>query len=503
MKKLEQRCGILLLRTKGIRKQFNGVYALENVDFSVRSGEVHGLVGENGAGKSTLIKILTGVYHLDGGEIFWNEKPLHIREPQESRRAGICVIHQDHVLVPTMNGIENIFLGMEYPRRRGCVDWKTMRRTAEEKMRSLGMELDLTKEAARLSPPERTCLEIIRAMMQQCWLLILDEPTASLTDREAELLFRIIRRLKQEGTAVIYISHRLEEIFSLTDRITVMKNGRVSGVVNTAETNRDALISMMTDEWKSENIDESRKAGKTALAVEGLASADGRVKHADLTVRHGEILGLFGLGGSGRTELLESIYGCRAVNGGRVFLDGEELKRRNPADAIRRGITLISEDRRGKAMVGNMSIRDNVLLSVIKTYAKGGILDGKRQAADVQGLIDSLDIKQTGIGQPVSELSGGNQQKVVFARALTTNPEVWLCDEPTQAVDVRTRAEIHRLLRRKAAEGNAVVYVTSDLKEMLEIADRIQVMAAGRTGEVLENQGLTAAEVLARCYQEQ
>lgn len=490
----------MLLQTRGIRKQFNGVYALEDVNFSVEEGEIHGLVGENGAGKSTLIKLLTGVYGMEEGEIFWEGKPLSIRSPQESREAGICVIHQDHVLIPAFNGIENIFLGVEYPKKGVRIDWKRMRRMAEDKVRELGMELDLTLPAAELTPPQKTCLEIVRAMMQECRLLILDEPTASLTDRESELLFAIIGQLKEAGTAIVYVSHRMDEIFRLTDRITVMKNGRVSGVVRTAETDREAVIGLMTDEWTSEESGAARTPGKEALVVKRLATADGRVRSADLEARHGEILGVFGLGGSGRTELLECIYGCRGASGGEIWLDGERLAGRNPGDSIRRGITLICEDRRGKAMIGNLSIRDNVLLSTIDEYARGGILDQKKEAADVQEMIGALDIKQTGIFQPVCELSGGNQQKVVFARALMTAPKVWLCDEPTQAVDIRTRGEIHRLLRDKAAAGDAVILVTSDLKEMLEVADRIQIMAEGRTGDVLENRNLTAADVLARCY---
>lgn len=491
----------MLLQTKGIRKQFNGVYALEQVDFSVEAGEVHGLVGENGAGKSTLIKILTGVYGLDEGEVFWDGKPLLIHGPGDSRHAGICVIHQDHVLVPTMSGIENIFLGMEYPQKHGRVDWKEMHRMAQQKMRELNMDMDLSVPAGELAPPERTCLEIIRAMMQRCRLLILDEPTASLTDREAELLFAVIGRLKAEGTGILYVSHRMDEIFRLTDRITVMKNGRISGVVRTEQTDRETLISMMTDEWKSEDTVQKRKIGEVVLKVSGLQSADGRVKEANLEACRGEILGIFGLGGSGRTELLESIYGYRAVSGGQVYLDGKLLHKRSPRQSLQQGIVLICEDRRGKGMVGGMSICDNVLISVLDDYGRHGVLDQRRQADTVENMVDVLDIRQTGIRQPVQELSGGNQQKVVFARALTAAPKVWLCDEPTQAVDIRTRSQIHRLLRQKAAEGSAVILVTSDLKEMLETADRIQIMAAGHTKAVLENRGLQAKDVLAQCYE--
>ncbi len=491
----------MLLETRHLSKQFNGIYALKDINFSLEAGEIHGLVGENGAGKSTLIKILTGVYSLDEGEVLWNGGALPLRSPSESRKAGISVIHQDRTLVPTFSGVENAYLGMPYPTRGGRVDWKAMRRRVTELAETLGIELEPDKTAAEMSPPQRTCLEIIRAMMNDCQLLILDEPTASLTDRESELLFRIIGNLKARGTAILYVTHRMDEIFRLTDRITVFKNGEMVGTVATAETSREDLIAMMTDNWVAQALSSGGQIGETLLRADHISSRDGIVRDASLEAHAGEILGVFGLGGSGRTELLECIYGYRPMAGGTVTLCGKQEDRLTPARAIRRGLALISEDRRGKAMIGSLSVRENVALSSLGDFASGGVVSAKKEKPAVLEMLKRLQVRMAGPEQRAVELSGGNQQKVVFAKTLMNRPKVFLCDEPTQAVDVMTRAEIHRLLREQADQGCAVVFVSSDLKEVLEVADRVQIIVAGRTRELLENKGLNAQQVLAKCYQ--
>ena len=470
----------MLLRTEKLSKSFNGVYALSNINFEVEAGEVHGLVGENGAGKSTLIKMLTGVYSIDEGTVFWEDQPVKIPNPSQSRTLGINVVHQDRTLIPTFDGVENAYLGREYPHKGMQVDWKTMWETVEKTRDELGIELDLSKMAIELSPPQKTCLEIIRAMMNDCKLLILDEPTASLTDKESEILFDIIGKLKKKGTSVLYVSHRMDEIFRLTDRITVFKNGSMVSCVKTSEVDKDKLVSMMTDEWKGSDIVHNTNFGKVLLEVQGIRTKDGVMKKGSLKVREKEILGVFGLGGSGRTELLEGIYGYRPIT---------------------EGMVLISEDRRGKALVGNLSIKENVLLSCIDRYAKHGYLDEKKEKQDVSEKAEALKIRMTGLDQRIIELSGGNQQKAVFAKALMTDPKVFLCDEPTQAVDIMTRNEIHKLLREKADAGNAVVYVSSDLKEILEVADTIQLVVQGETRQLLVNENLTTTEVLSYCYE--
>ena len=491
----------MLLRTEKLSKSFNGVYALSNINFEVEAGEVHGLVGENGAGKSTLIKMLTGVYSIDEGTVFWEDQPVKIPNPSQSRALGINVVHQDRTLIPAFDGVENAYLGREYPHKGMQVDWKIMWETVEKTRDELGIELDLSKMAIELSPPQKTCLEIIRAMMNDCKLLILDEPTASLTDKESEILFDIIGKLKKKGTSVLYVSHRMDEIFRLTDRITVFKNGSMVSCVKTSEVDKDKLVSMMTDEWKGSDIVHNTNFGKVLLEVQGIRTKDGVMKKGSLKVREKEILGVFGLGGSGRTELLEGIYGYRPITEGMVTIDGEQQNMLSPANSIKKGMVLISEDRRGKALVGNLSIKENVLLSCIDRYAKHGYLDEKKEKQDVSEKAEALKIRMTGLDQRIIELSGGNQQKAVFAKALMTDPKVFLCDEPTQAVDIMTRNEIHKLLREKADAGNAVVYVSSDLKEILEVADTIQLVVQGETRQLLVNENLTTTEVLSYCYE--
>jgi ribose transport system ATP-binding protein len=461
-------------------------------------------VGENGAGKSTLIKILTGVYSMDQGEIIWNGEKVTILNPQQSRQIGINVIHQDRNLIPSFNGIENAYLGLDYEKKNGiAVDWTKMRKRVEKVAKDLDIEIDLSIPASALTPPQKTLIEIIRAMMTDCKLLILDEPTASLTDKEAEMLFTTIGKLKAKGTAILYVTHRMDEIFRLTSRITVFKNGQMVKTVKTKEMDKDKIISLMTDNWVSVKLTSGKNFGKPLLEVKDLKSKDNIVKNANITAHRGEILGVFGLGGSGRTEMLESIYGYRPIVSGQVNLDGAQSNHPTPEASIKNGMVLICEDRRRMALVSSLNVKQNVVLSTIDNYAKMGVINDKKVMADTLEKIKTLSIKTEGPNQPVLQLSGGNQQKVVFAKALMSNPKVLLCDEPTQAVDVVTRTEIHKLLRNKAEEGNAVVFVSSDLKEVLEVADNIQVMANGRTKQIFKNENLTAETVLAACYAEE
>ena len=540
----------MLLDVKSVDKKFNGVYALKGLDFSLGEGEVHGLIGENGAGKSTFIKILGGVYKRDVGNILWNGKDLpEVIRPEESRKLGINIIFQDNVLIPAFTGMENICLGRPYPVKGGIIQWKEMERETEAKAAELGIHLDLKKPVSMMTPAQKKCVEIVRAMMSDCKLLILDEPTASLSDKETNLLFSIVRNLKAKGTSVLYVTHRLEEIMELTDRVTVLRNGTLVSTVDTAGTSRKELVRLMSGNEAASGVEDaetgkdaesklqggaadrvSGKSGvkqpvsseaektdnqgaellgtgaegkieKTALEVHGIRSKDGIVRGVDLNVKAGQITGMFGLCGSGRTEFLECIYGTRKLAGGEVMIDGKTTTRPTPSESIRQGIAFICEDRRGKAMIPAFSVEENMMLSSIDRYTKSGWFQKRAADKKAMDMIEALKIKCVGVSQPAKELSGGNQQKVVFAKALLTEPSIWLCDEPTQAVDVATRQEIHRLLREEAKKGKAVLYVSSDLTELLEVADEVAVMAYGKVRKTFENKDLKPTDVLACCYE--
>ena len=540
----------MLLDVKSVDKKFNGVYALKGLDFSLGEGEVHGLIGENGAGKSTFIKILGGVYKRDVGNILWNGKDLpEVIRPEESRKLGINIIFQDNVLIPAFTGMENICLGRPYPVKGGLIQWKEMEREAAAKAAELGIHLDLKRPVSMMTPAQKKCVEIVRAMMSDCKLLILDEPTASLSDKETNLLFSIVRNLKAKGTSVLYVTHRLEEIMELTDRVTVLRNGTLVSTVDTAGTSRKELVRLMSGNEAASGVEDAetgkdaesklqggaadrisgkggvkqtvsseaektdiqgtelvgtgteKKIGRTVLEVYGIRSRDGIVRGVDLEVKTGLITGMFGLCGSGRTEFLECIYGTRKLAGGEVAIDGKTTTRPTPSESIRQGMAFICEDRRGKAMIPAFSVEENMMLSSIDRYTKSGWFQKRAADKKAMDMIEALKIKCVGVSQSAKELSGGNQQKVVFAKALLTEPSIWLCDEPTQAVDVATRQEIHRLLKEEAKKGKAVLYVSSDLTELLEVADEVAVMAYGKVRKTFENKDLKPTDVLACCYE--
>ena len=529
-----------MLEAKKLDKSFNGVYALKGLDLSLKEGEIHGLVGENGAGKSTFIKILGGVYTKNGGELTWNGAPFPADfGPVQSRELGINIIFQDHVLIPAFSALENIWLGRPYPRKGGLIQWKEMEMAAEKKGEELGIHLDLNKSIFQMTPAQKKCVEILRAMMSDCKLMILDEPTASLSDKEANLLFSIIKNLKAKGTAVLYVTHRLEEIMALTDRVTVLRNGELVSTCDTGSTSQKELVRLMSGNEEGSDseayasgavisgstasetdvsgedtseIDVSMtnsaasatanpQPGPPALSISHLSSADHIVKDASLTVHTGRITGMFGLCGSGRTEFLECIYGVRRISGGTIEINGEMIKKPTPVDSIKKGIAFICEDRRQKAMIPSFTVEENMNLSSIDHYSKKGLFSKADAVSAARNMINALKIRCVGTSQPACELSGGNQQKVVFAKALLTSPSIWLCDEPTQAVDVATRQQIHNLLRDQAAENKAVLYVSSDLTELLEVADEIAVMASGKIRKIFPNKNLKPADILACCYE--
>ncbi|ALS26445.1 D-ribose transporter ATP-binding protein [Paenibacillus sp. 32O-W] len=493
-----------LLKVAGLNKKFGQYYALSRIDFEIVPGEIHALVGENGAGKSTFIKIVTGVYAPDGGDIIWQGSPVVIADPSDARRIGINVVHQDRYLIPSFTGYENLYLGLPYPKSKTGigVHWKQMRQRAARLMEEYGVRLDMNKTADRMSPPEKTMLEILRAMMLECKLLILDEPTASLTDQETEQLFALIRKLTEQGTAILYVSHRMDEIFRLSDRITVFRNGERVATVNRNETDKDRLISLMNNsEYKKSNREERAvPPGEPVLQVKELSTEDGKVDRVSLQVRQGEIVGIFGLAGAGRTELLEAIYGLRRISGGEIVIRGLRKKEADPRQSLDQGVVLIPEERKRDGLIMGMSIRENMTLPVLRKFSSGWKIRKKPEKAETKRWMEDMNVKASGTEQAVGQLSGGNQQKVVFAKALMSSPVLFLCDEPTQAVDIMTRDEIHRLLKHQADQGCAVLFVSSDLQEVLDISDRLYVLHEGRIAAELANRSVTPEQVLAYCF---
>ncbi|MBU8906135.1 sugar ABC transporter ATP-binding protein [Desertibacillus haloalkaliphilus] len=494
-----------LLEISQLNKHFGGNHALKDMNLTVQAGEVHSLVGENGAGKSTIIKIISGVYQPSNGTIKWENERIDIHTPRDAQRLGINVIHQDRQLVPYFTGLENLFLNQAYPKKRFGfgIDWAAMKKRAATLQEEWGIHLPLSKVVSEMSPSEKTLLEILRAMMMESKLLILDEPTASLTNNEAELLFSFIKRLKEKGVSVIYISHRLEEVIELSDTVTVLIGGQIAKTLKRRELSKETIIKYMTDGKAiktQEKINHSKSTEQILLSVKGLTTKDRFVKDIDFDLHKGEILGIYGLAGAGRTELLEAIYGQRKLNSGCIQYESQLIENPTPRNSIEHGVVLIPENRHEDALIMGNTIRENMTISILDKFTRNGVIQKKRELNSVERELERFQVKTTGSEQVVSELSGGNQQKIVFAKALLCQPNIFLCDEPTQAVDIMTRSEIHHFLREQAADGKGIIFVSSDLPEVLEISDRIIVMSEGEIVAQSENHDLQPDRVLDICY---
>ena len=485
-----------LLVMQGIVKSFPGVQALRGVDLDVSAGEVLALLGENGAGKSTLIKVLGGAYAPDQGVLKLDGREVAFRSPQEARAAGIAVIHQEFNLVPGLTAAENIFLGQESG-RAGFVSHREERRLAAELFRRLGATIDLDVPCSRLTTAQQQLVEIARALAREARIIVMDEPTAALTAAEVNRLFEIIRDLAKRGIAVIYISHRLDEIFALAQRVVVLRDGRNVGTLPTAGLGRTELIEMMVGrELADEYPRRSVNLGPDRLVVAGLCRGRA-VRDVSFTVRAGEILAIAGLVGAGRTETLRLIFGADARDAGEISLDGRRLDIRSPRDAIAAGIGLLTEDRKLQGLVLGQSVRDNFALPNLDTLARYGFIDGHRERTAFGRHVDGLRIKVSNQDQQARHLSGGNQQKVVLAKWLERDCEVLFFDEPTRGIDVGARHEIYLLMSDLAARGKAIVMVSSELPEVLGMADRILVMHDGRiTGELLNGPDVTQDQVM-------
>lgn len=485
-----------LLAMQGIAKAYGGVPALQEVSFTLHAGEIRALVGENGAGKSTLVKILAGAVGRDRGTIRLDGEPVELRSPAAALARGIGMIYQDPQLVPALSVAENVHLGAEPVRgRSGLVDRPAMERATRELLAELGETIDPEAPVGSLTAARRQVVAIARALSRRVRILVLDEPTAALTEHEAGTLFRIVRRLRDTGVGVVYITHRLDEVFALADRVTVLRDGREALTAPAIELDRPALIrAMVGRDLVREFPAQSRARGEELLRVEGLAS--GFVGPVGFALHRGEILGLAGLVGSGRSELAAALFGAAPRTAGRIVLEGRAIDPRTPGQAIALGLGLLTEDRDRLGLVGSMDVRENVTLAHLDDVASGPFLRRGREAAAARAQVDGLRIRPADIAMPVPHLSGGNRQKVVLARWLHTRSRVLLFDEPTAGVDVGARFEIYTLIHRLAASGTGILVISSDLPELLGLCDRILVLCEGRLAGELRAAEATQEAIL-------
>ena len=488
----------LLLDARSISKSYEGVQALRGVSFDVQPGEVHALVGENGAGKSTLIKVITGAVTPDAGTLTVAGRIVPAMTPAISRALGIAAIYQQPSLFPQLTVAENIALALETGHAWRRVDWEDRSRTASHLLARVGASIAPDRLVETLSMPEQQMVEIAKALGADARLLIMDEPTASLTEREAEHLFEVIARLRAAGAGVIYISHRLDEIFAVADRITVLRDGQTVGTSSRADVGRADLIHLMVGRELSSVFPKRTAAiGDVALELRGVAHQASGIRDVSLAVRRGEILGLAGLVGSGRTELAEVIFGLRPADAGEMLIEGRPVLVDTPQAAIDAGLAYVPEDRRQHGVVLEMSVTANATLASLAAVSRRGLIDVAAERRAARGYVDDLRIKTSSIDADVGSLSGGNQQKVALARWLQTDPSVLILDEPTQGVDVGSKAEIHDLMGRLAERGVAIVMISSEMPEILGMSDRIAVMRAGRLAGTLARSECTQAAILA------
>ena len=468
-----------LLEMRSITKRFPGVLALSEVNFDVRKGEVHALVGENGAGKSTLMKILSGVYERDSGEVVFKGQPVAFRNPRQSQLAGITTIYQELNQVPYLSVTENIFLGTELT-RGVALKWSEMHQRARELLAKLHLDIDPRTLVNELGVGMQQMVEVAKALYHKADLIIMDEPTSSLSIREINDLFSIVRELKAEGVSVIYISHHLEETFQISDLITVLRDGHHISTQPTEALNVDKLIRLMVGRDLSEQFPkETAVRGDEVLRVEGLNQGT-RLFDISFTAYAGEVLGLAGLVGAGRTELVRAIFGADPIDSGRFFVDGQAVSIKSSRDAVSHGIGLLTEDRKRQGLFLQMNVRENVTMSVLERLTRSLVTNQKKEAVLTQEYIDSLAIKTSGQDQPAINLSGGTQQKVVLSKWLATKPRMLIFDEPTRGIDVGAKVEIYRMMNELVKQGVAILMVSSELPEILGMSDRIMVIAGGR-----------------------
>lgn len=483
-----------LLELKHISKRFSGVSALEDVSIDIYEGEVLTLVGENGAGKSTLIKMITGAYEPTSGEIWFEGKKIENNSPAKSKALGIGVIYQELNMMPSLTVAENIFFGKEL--KKGIVlKTREMVEKSREIIRELGADIDPAKKVSQLSIAEQQIIEIVKAVSEDIKLLIMDEPSAPLTDSEVEKMFDIVERLRKRNVAILYISHKLEEVFRISERTVILRDGKHVITVPTSEIDRSALIKYMVGrELGQEYPARTTPIGETILAASHFTNA--RIKDCSLELRKGEILGLAGLVGAGRTELARAIFGADPLQSGELTLHGRPVHIKSPQDAIAHGIALITEDRKNQGLLLNQGIDYNITYADLKHMGRFGVPDRKKERQVTTKYIDAMNIKVHSPSQMVKTLSGGNQQKVVLGKWLATNSEILIFDEPTRGIDVGAKSEIYQLMRRLIEEGKSIIMISSEMPELIGMSDRILVMHDGRITGELGNAEVTQEKIM-------
>lgn len=484
-----------ILEMKGISKSFPGVKALDNVNLNIYQGKVMAVLGENGAGKSTLMKILSGVYQRSSGEILFGGKPVEFQNTRDSQDCGIAIIHQELNLIPELSIGENIFLGREPLTKFNLIDWKKLYKDTEELLKLLSVEEDPRVTVAGLSIGKKQMIEIAKALSINAEIIIMDEPTDALTDKETESLFKIVNLLRQQGKSVVYISHRLKEIFEICDHVTVLRDGRFVDEKLVSEINEDLLIEMMvgrklTEQYPKQTID----LGDTVLEVKNLTNRF--VKDISFDLKKGEVLGIAGLMGAGRTELVKTIYGAIKLDSGEIYIDGKLIVNKSEGDAVSHKITYVSEDRKKDGLVLGMSVKENISLSALVNFAKNGIINKAKEEEEAKNYIKKMSIKTPSMNQLVRNLSGGNQQKVSIAKSLMNDPKVLILDEPTRGVDVGAKKEIYELINTFKSQGMSMIVVSSEILEILGICDRILVMHEGRVSGILDVKEATQENIM-------
>lgn len=487
-----------LLEMNGISKSFPGVKALDNVTLKVKPGTVHALMGENGAGKSTLMKCLFGIYIEDEGEIFIDGKKIKFENPKVAMESGVSMVHQELNQVLARDIMDNMLLG-RYPKKFGLVDQKEMLRYTQKVFEDLGIKVDPKRKMEKLSVSERQMVEIAKAVSYDARILVLDEPTSSLTQQEVDVLFKIINLLRDRGMSIIYISHKMEEILAISDEVTVMRDGQWVATEHAKDLTMDKIIKLMVGRDLTHRFPvKDNEPGEVMLEVNNLTGKfQPSIQDVSFNLRAGEILGISGLVGSKRTELLEHIFGEATVESGQIKLHGKEITNKNPHLAIKNGFALLTEERRATGIFPNLDITANSVIASLENYKKNGLISGKNMGKDTQWVIDSMRVKTPSQKTIITALSGGNQQKVIIGRWLLTSPEILLLDEPTRGIDVGAKFEIYQLIIDLAKKGKGVIVVSSEMPELLGICDRILVMSNGRVAGVEDIDKLDQEKIMA------